>query len=199
MKPLLPYGDRLLSELSRGDTSAFDQIFNTYYDRLLVFARRFVELETAEDILTETFLKLWQTSGCFSSLAGLEQWLRVTTRNACIDHLRKIHRISENIDTYQYVSEQHWNDIYFRTGLEAALYSRIVAEIEKLPSLTSNVLKLSFLEGLTVDEIALRLNIKRQVVYNRRSLGIKELRSALSEQDLAIGSTLLSLLLPEIF
>lgn len=38
----------------------FEQIFMEYYPRLATFAGKFVPNETAEDIVQECFLKIWE-------------------------------------------------------------------------------------------------------------------------------------------
>ena len=43
-------------------TAEFEQLFFEYQPRLVRFAVRFLEEETAEDIVQNAFLKLWQSS-----------------------------------------------------------------------------------------------------------------------------------------
>ncbi|HRE51039.1 MAG TPA: sigma-70 family RNA polymerase sigma factor [Flavitalea sp.] len=186
----LPYDEKkLLERIAEHDQSAFDDVYNSYYERLLFFARKFVSLESAEDILSEAFVKLWTSAGAgqFKSLPEVEQWLRVTTRNACIDELRKEGRTQRKEEAYLYLmDDRQAHELYFKSALEAELFSKIAREINKLPPLTSRIIKLSFLQGLSVDEIALRLNLSKQVVYNKKSLGIKALRLSISDKDLAM-------------
>lgn len=189
----------ILSQLASKEKEGFDFVYNALYERLLFFARRFVILETAEDILSETFTKLWQRNDRFQSLSEVEQWLRVTLRNGCIDHLRKKNIMEGRQEAYQQFSDQHYEDLYFRTSLEAELMDRVVKEIEKLPPLTANILKLSFLKGLNVDEISSQLNINKQVVYNKKSLGIKALRLSISDKKLALTLMFISPMLTSQF
>jgi len=189
----LPYDEeKLLERIAEHDQSAFDEIYNSYYERLLFFARKFVSLESAEDILSEAFVKLWARAAQFKSLPEVEQWLRVTTKNACIDELRKEGRTQKKEEAYLYLmDDRDAHELYFKSALEAELFGKINKEINKLPPLTSRIIKLSFLQGLSVDEIASQLNLSKQVVYNKKSLGIKALRLSISDQDLAFLVVLL--------
>ena len=182
-----------MARIAEHDQSAFDDVYNSYYERLLFFARKFVSLESAEDILSEAFVKLWSRAGQFGSLPEVEQWLRVTTKNACIDELRKEGRTQKKEEAYLYLMDDNDpHELYFKSALEAELFGKITKEINKLPPLTGNIIKLSFLQGLSVDEIALQLNLSKQVVYNKKSLGIKALRLSISDKDLAMLIILLA-------
>ena len=46
----------LLSSLRKGEQQAFDSLFRKYYPMLCAYARRFVELEDAEEIVQEIML-----------------------------------------------------------------------------------------------------------------------------------------------
>lgn len=157
-----------------------------YYDRLLFFARRFVSLEVAEDILSESYIKLWTRIIEFDSLPAIEQWLRVTVRNACIDNLRKQKTVTGHEKAFQYLTDQQYEELYFRSSIEADLFEKITSAIDQLAPLTGKIIKLSFFDGLSVDEIAEKLKISHQVVYNKKSLGLKELRLKFLDNELVL-------------
>lgn len=180
-----PAADLLLRFTAR-DPDAFAEVFNRYYSRLLHFARRFVSLEVAEDILSETFLKLWHRVDQFTSFAAVEQWLRVTTRNACIDQLRKAQADDTRTAQYAALSTDQYDAAYVEASLEALLFARILHAIDKLPPQTREVVKLAFVDGLSVDDIAHKLGLSRQVVYNKKSLGLKALRLQFGTRELAL-------------
>ena len=50
----------LLSSLRKGEQQAFDSLFRKYYPMLCAYARRFVELEDAEEIVQDSLLWIWE-------------------------------------------------------------------------------------------------------------------------------------------
>ena len=50
----------LLSSLRKGEQQAFDSLFRKYYPMLCAYARRFVELEDAEEIVKKIMLSIWE-------------------------------------------------------------------------------------------------------------------------------------------
>jgi hypothetical protein len=51
----------LISNLRAGDCLAFSNIFIAYYQDLVLFASRFTnDLNNAEEIVQETFVRLWE-------------------------------------------------------------------------------------------------------------------------------------------
>ena len=54
--------NRLLTkQISRGDENAFKVLYEEFFHALLAVACKYVEMETAEDIVQDTFFKLWNT------------------------------------------------------------------------------------------------------------------------------------------
>ena len=64
----------------------FEQIFMEYYPRLATFAGKFVPDETAEDIVQECFLKIWENPHI--ELRNVSSLLFTMVRNACLNELR---------------------------------------------------------------------------------------------------------------
>lgn len=50
----------LLNRLKKGDAKAFDTLFRKYYPLLCAYGRRFVCVESAEEIAQDTLLWLWE-------------------------------------------------------------------------------------------------------------------------------------------
>lgn len=50
----------LLNRLRKGDSKAFDALFRKYYPLLCAYGRRFVCVESAEEIAQDTLLWLWE-------------------------------------------------------------------------------------------------------------------------------------------
>ncbi|CAL1516374.1 hypothetical protein MMC2321_00096 [Chitinophaga sp. MM2321] len=186
----------LLTGFANKETTAFTTIYNRYYIGLLSFARRFVVLEIAEDIIAESFVKLWQTPHTFESLAQIHQWLRITVRNTCLNHLRQQKSMTRKQQEMFALNELEYEDQYFRDKVYADLHHRIIAEIGKMPPQQQHILKMFFLEEMNNAAIADHLKISVQAVKNQKVTALKALRRLFSKDELIICMGMLSTFFP---
>jgi len=64
---------------------------------LYYFAKRFVlDRQDAEDIVAESFIKLWRLRENFDNPQSIKAFLFITTRNGCLDFLRASQRQGNN-------------------------------------------------------------------------------------------------------
>jgi RNA polymerase sigma-70 factor (ECF subfamily) len=195
-----PYNEKeQFLQWQEGNQAAFSGIFHQYYPFLMVFARRFVPFETAQDLLSETFIKLWQQKGSFASEAQLYQWLKITVRNGALNLLRQ----QKNTDARQQQLlsqlEDRYEEAFFQSEIETSLFTRIFAEINSLPPQQQKILRLFFLEGKDNAAIARELSISVQAVKNQKVTALKALRTTFSKEDLLLYLLYIGLSLPKIF
>lgn len=176
--------DHLVESFKKDDQYAFRQIYEVYYRRIFRFARSFLDLQDAEDITANTFIKLWERRSSFETSQHIQGFLHVTVRNGCLDFLQreKYARIyKERVTKLQSKSMNYDTESIF---LKAELKSRIVAELDKLPPRTKRVCYLAYFEGLKNEEIAQLVGIKYQTVCNMKLFALKKLRLALQKEPL---------------
>ena len=182
--------EQLLAKLQAGEEPAFEAIYRRYHLRILFFAQRFVSEADAKDVVSESFIRLWEKRMDFSTMGAVAQFLFVTSRNRCLNLVR--HR----------VLQQHKQNEILRlleTSEEADLFAEAVTtevlrllheEIQRLPTRMQEIFILSFQEGLKPRQIAERLGLSVQTVSNQKVSAIRLLREALGQRG-----ALLSLLL----
>ncbi len=80
-----------------GDDEAIVEIIRDYKDGLILYLCGIVgDVYTAEDLMTETFVKLTvKKPRFFSKNASFKTWLYKVARNLALDHLRKRSKISD--------------------------------------------------------------------------------------------------------
>jgi len=88
-----PSETELLQSIAQGDTVAFRQLFDRYRDPVFTFAMHYTHRQdAAEEIVQETFLKLWLLREKLPLVERFEAWLFVVTRNYSYSYLRKLAR-----------------------------------------------------------------------------------------------------------
>jgi len=170
----------LILRFNQGDFRAFTDIYDRYYLTIYRFVRKFIpEREEAEDIMADTFVKLWRLHANFEFEYNIKAFLYVTSRNACFDSIRHQKRQSEKQKEFSYLFGQQPVEDYLQEDVETAVLKSILQEIEKLPLSPKIVFKMAFFEGKSNDEIAAHLHINNQSVRNYKHQAVKLLRIAL--------------------
>ena len=151
--------DRRLVELSlSGDDMAFEYLFNRYGDAIRrLFLQRSTSVEDTEDLLQETFIKVYVNLHRYSADYTFGQWVYTIARNTHIDFER---RRQEDLS----IDEKFSAPAASTPSPEESLISmqqrtQIEHYIECLPSQYRQLFKMRFLEDYSYDEIAEKLHL----------------------------------------
>src|SRR5690625_7758331 len=78
------------TRLKEGDQDAFNQIFNRYQTKLIVYTAAIVKSEAvAKDLVQETFIRLWVNRHDLDPEQLLSGYLHTITRNLALNHLKR--------------------------------------------------------------------------------------------------------------
>ncbi len=170
----------LFSRIASGDEQAFKEIFTRFRPRVISYLTKITKSHVdAEELSQEIFLKLWSSRETLDTVKLPEHYIFVMARNKALDHLRKAALDSR-------VRRSIWASIRERAeaadeqaiGYDAA---RLIREAtEKLSSQRQTVLRLSRVEGLTHDQIAMQLSISKNTVKNHIVASLKFIRNYLA-------------------
>jgi RNA polymerase sigma-70 factor, ECF subfamily len=89
----------LVAVIKGGDREAFSLLYDRYIERIYRFVYyKTLSKDTAEDIVSSTFLKAFEKLESFDEKKGtFSQWLYAIARNSVIDHYRTARKV-ENIE-----------------------------------------------------------------------------------------------------
>lgn len=157
--------------------SDLKQIFDDSYSSLVIQAIRLVKTqETAEDIVQDCFIKLWEKKEELSIEGNVNAYLAKMIRNRCLDFIKKKKiQTSELNETYQGAIEN--NDQLELADLQAS----ITEIIDALPEKCRQTFVLSRFEELSYKEIAEQLDISKKTVEAHISKALKSLRKNLKQ------------------
>jgi RNA polymerase sigma-70 factor (ECF subfamily) len=171
------------SPFSAGDAKVFTTVFDQYYPALCYFANRIVlDKETAEDIAANTLLKFWESGNEFAGVYGIKSWLYLTTRNACINHIKRTERVQDVL--VEMDNEKKASDFILNQLVRADVLNEIRKEVDALPPKCRNIVVLHYFDELSIPEIAIKLNLSRHTVKNQLARGAKLLRSRINKAHL---------------
>jgi RNA polymerase sigma-70 factor (family 1) len=171
-----------LQALRQQSSTAYDRLYADFYRPLCYFAEGLIHDATAaEDMVTESLIKLLQELPEMNSIRQLKSYLYTITRNACYDFLRANERHRNSHEEIRYL-QGFDTETAERQLIRAEILQAIYAAIEGLPDRNKNIVKLALLEGKNNEEIATALHITDQTVRNRKSEGLAMLRLTLRRQ-----------------
>jgi RNA polymerase sigma factor (sigma-70 family) len=168
--------EELVSKLKAQDTIAVRALYDMYSGALMgVISRIIPQTEIAEDLLQETFIKIWNSaSGYDASKGRLFTWMMNIARNLSIDKLRskdfrnasKNQDIENNVDFIDAQKEVTFNaDLLGIKDMVGAMKPEF-----------NDVLNMVYFKGYTHVEAAEELNLPLGTVKTRIRMAIMELR-----------------------
>jgi RNA polymerase sigma-70 factor, ECF subfamily len=171
--------EELILLLRTQDQNAFSYLYDNYSAALnSVITRMVDDTQIAEDILQETFVKIWNNFGQYDASKGrLFTWMINITRNLSIDTLRskgykKQQKIFANENIVSGLSDKNYGANKFDTiGLRN--------QILNLKPDQKIIIDLAYFNGYTQEEISKEMNIPLGTVKTRMRTAIIELRKLL--------------------
>jgi RNA polymerase sigma-70 factor (ECF subfamily) len=145
--------------LVRGDQAAFRAYYDAYADLILFVARRFgLAPAAADDVLQETFYRLFRKARTIEGASKVKPWLVTTARRLVIDQLRKSGREAPMAagDARERADLATGGDGQesLEREVELKAVADLVAEIAETPG--GETFRAFYVEGLTAKAIASR-------------------------------------------
>jgi len=172
--------DQLVALLKAQSREAFNYLYDNYSPVLFGVIKRIVhDDETAQDVLQDAFVKIWNNIAQYDASKGrMYTWMINVTRNAAIDKLRskgevmksKIQTGEENVDR---VAQGLRTEVHTDTIGLKNLVGGLKPEYQ-------TIVHLAYFKGFTLDEISKTLEIPLGTVKTRMRHAIKLLRENFS-------------------
>lgn len=153
-----------------------ESFFKRHYGDLCYFAFKMInDHQNAEDLVQDAFMKCWSSKAEFPNESALKGYLYLSVRNACL-----------NLSRGKAVRDRHQEELRFSLTdndpviidqmIMAEVIGRIHQAIEDLPIGCRTVLKLSFFESFTNDQIAEKLGVSVSTVKTQKARAVQLLR-----------------------
>jgi RNA polymerase sigma-70 factor (ECF subfamily) len=159
--------------LQERNEKAISLLYEHYGDTLYGVANKVVRNEElAQDILQESFIKIWKKSDTYDpSKAKLFTWLFRITRNTAIDKLR-----SANTKTDKEIQIDVSN--VYNLGVDSIRpeFMDVQDNLDKLEAKYQIVLDALFFQGMTQQEASEELDIPLGTIKSRLKIGLRELK-----------------------
>lgn len=171
---------KICSQLVKGSKSAFREIYECYASRIFDLAYKILKNRAqAEEIVQETFLKLWLGRERIDIDRDIWLYVYVIAKRLCLNTLRDDRLVSEADIHPEPASTNDVEGLVFYRELVHELRS----SIDNLPEQQKKALSLSRDAGYSHKEIADQMGISQHTVRNHITQALKSLRKSLIKID----------------
>ena len=164
-----------------------EELFLQYYRPLCLYALRLLsDLDRAEDVVQDSFVKILERPACISLLPERQvaAYLFRIVRNRCVDELRRDgHQTVLSLES----SGRGELPVKQEDMDEAVVAARLWTAIDALPDRCREVFLMAKRDGMTYREIAEELGISERTVEHHVAKALHILRSKGSELRLYLS------------
>ena len=174
--------DELIILIRARNQKAFAYLYDNYSKALFGVIDSIINnQEESEDVLQNTFLKIWNNFDSYDASKGrLYTWMLNIARNLAIDSTRSKHekiknKIQEATDFVYHKNKLYTEDMEHETiGLKRM--------VDSLKENQREIIDLSYYQGYTQEEISKKLNIPLGTVKTNVRQALLKLRSFVKEE-----------------
>lgn len=162
----------LLALISKDSSSAFDEVYNRYWQILVKTAYNVTQdKEVCRDCVQEIFVKLWVKRNELE-IRDLPRYLFRSVRLKVFEHLRNNNISQKHLSRINFISvTNNTQELINRKDLNDELN----ASLAKLPERCKEVFKLSRFDSLPNRQVAKKLNISLKTVEGHITKALKQL------------------------
>lgn len=171
----------LLRQLSEGSSHAFSLLFRHYYTDLVLFAGSYLQDQmTCEDIVQESFIKLWHEREEARKISSLRSFLLKSVQNRCFSHLRHEqikNKYTELKSLFTANGSRETEEYIFFSELS----NRLQDVLAHLSPEQRQCFEMNKMKGVKQAQIAQELNMPLRTVELRIAEALKILKQELKE------------------
>ncbi|GEL10840.1 RNA polymerase sigma factor, sigma-70 family [Flavobacterium glycines] len=171
--------NELWAELKAGDEQAFSILFKRYYGCLLQYGNTFLPFsEKVQDCVQDVFTDIWVYRNSLSSTVVVKAYLLSSVRKRIV-RLQQRDRVfnkSKSVDAIEFLFDFSVEHRLVSDELTAGKVMQLNKVLNVLPSRQKEALYLRYHNSLSVDEIAVILNVNYQSANNLLHRGLLNIR-----------------------
>jgi RNA polymerase sigma-70 factor (ECF subfamily) len=174
----------IISGLSQGNRDIFNIVFKSFYSLLCAYARELVKsYQTAEEIVQDVFVKLWENHSRLHIETSLKAYLYRSVYNGCLNFIRDTKKTSyQHVDIHNsgYLDELVTEEPEWLSSPERIdrMEDAIKRTIHELPEQCRQIFILCRHEHLSYPQIAEKLGVSLSTVKTQMGRAMSRLKEA---------------------
>jgi RNA polymerase sigma-70 factor (ECF subfamily) len=182
--------ETLVIQVARGNPAALEVLYDRYSSTVLGISVKVIgDQALAEDVLQETFWRVWQSAATYQSQRGsFTGWLFRIARNLAIDAYRRRNVRPQAIVTADgrepLIDETPDPDMDVAEQAQSILKNRQIRKaLAALPSVQRQVIEMAYFYGMTRQEIAEATGEALGTIHTRARLALQKLRGEFERDE----------------
>jgi RNA polymerase sigma factor (sigma-70 family) len=181
---------KMVDALKRGDSDAFEYIFQSFSPKVFALARTMLKDATqAEDIVQQVFIKMFERIGSLQESSAFSVWLYRMTQNLCYDLLRSKYQNAvangeEILETLESDDDDCLPSVYAE---REDLKERLGGIIDSLVIEQREAVVLYYFNDLSVEEIAQSAGVPVGTVKSRLYQARKRIQIMVEKEEKRSG------------
>jgi RNA polymerase sigma factor (sigma-70 family) len=181
--------EEIIELCKKSDRRAQEQLFRHFYGKMLAVCLRYIQdRDSAQEVLQEGFIKVFDNIKGYDSKGSFEGWVRRIMANSAIDAIRKVRKdtkISDDVNDFKFLPEEDEGEEWDITTLKA---ETAMEAIQQLSPAYRTVFNLYVLEEYTHREIAEKLGISEGTSKSNLAKAKMNLQNILKQKFIHIAS-----------
>ena len=180
--------EECIVQIIAGEPRALEILYDRYAAAVMGLAYRIIQdAAMAEDVVQETFWRVWKNAARFREERGsFTSWMFTIARNVCLDRLRRLKAnptTGLNVDE-RFALEEHEALLIntAETAFREIKHQKVRAAMLMLPPEQVEVIEMAFFQGLSRQEISKKLETPLGTIHTRARLALQKLRALLVDQ-----------------
>jgi RNA polymerase sigma-70 factor, ECF subfamily len=185
---LLLADEDLISLVQTRDAQAFAALYDRHSRAAYSLAYRMMgERQAAEDLVQDSFLKVWRASESYRVERGsVRTWLLSIVHNSGIDQIRSTASRRRTQERVEVSAPRSQPSEAFAESWRNSQREQIREALKTLPPEQLKILELAYFSGYTQVEIAELLGLPLGTVKGRMRLGLKKVRDYFGSQGMVV-------------
>ena len=182
--------ETLVTQVARGNSAALEILYDRYAPTVLGISLKVIgDQALAEDVLQETFWRVWQSAGTYQSQRGpFTGWLFRIARNLSIDAYRRRNVRPQTISGVEgsdpILEETPDPDTNVADQAQSILKNRQIRKaLAALPMVQRQVIEMAYFYGMTRQEIAEATGEALGTIHTRARLALQKLRGEFERDE----------------
>lgn len=180
----------LATRVARGNSVALETLYDRYASTVLGFALKVIgDQALAEDVLQETFWRVWQSAATYQPQRGsFAGWMFRIARNLAIDAYRRRNvrpQTMPGVDDSEPVLDQVPDPgVDIAEQVQSSIrYREVHIALLSLPRVQRQVIEMAYFYGMTRQEIADATGEALGTIHTRARLALQKLREILDKEE----------------
>lgn len=167
----------LVHSVSEDNRSAFNMLYQVYYDEVFRFAYYFLKnKEACREVVSDVFFSVWQSRKRLKDITNLEAYFYIVTRNESMRYLSKSRSYDMlSLDDIPIQLEDHGSSSPEEKLVDSEIETLLTQVINELPEKCRLIFLMARQEGLKPKEIGEILSISESTVRVQMKIAVEKI------------------------